>query len=349
MADNTTKSLDDVMSQSELEKLDAEWRADIKRQFVPLERREWLRTRPPERKMLLEYAGQKNASGEYIREPQDVLAQGIVAMLAATGGVGKTQALIQLALAVASGTSWLDQFEICAPGHVALVLAEESEEEVWRRLFDSVRKLHLQQHIPILEKRVWPLVLRGQMCRFIDPATGELSRTFVDFREALLEADVDWRLIILDPASRLMPVDAELDNQAATDFIALLESLTRIGSAKPTVLVAHHTRKHGTGKAGVRGASALTDGVRWLATLSPYGIDEDGAIDEERRGRVLLELQKSNYSEAALAVKVAFDSHGIMHELTPGQRAAEQHPRPQRKLNSKSLDPRITAAAFDME
>ena len=345
MADNTTKRLDDIMSPDELIQLEDEWRANVKRQFMPLKQREWLRTRPPERRMLLEYAGLKNAAGEYIREPQDVLSQGIVAMLAATGGVGKTQALIQLALAVASGTPWLDQLEVCAPGHVALVLAEESEEEVWRRLWRSVRRLGLKKHIETLEERIWPLVLRGTNCRFIDPMTGELSGVFVNFREALLEAGVDWRLIILDPASRLMPIDAELDNQAATDFIALLEALTRLGNTKPTVLVAHHTRKHGTGKTGVRGASALTDGVRWLATLNPYGLNADGSIDPDGRGRVRFEIHKSNYSEAALAVKAAFDANGILHELTPTQRAREAEPQPKR---SKATNSQLTSAAFEM-
>lgn len=326
MADDTTKGLDDIMSQAQQAQLEAQWKANIKQRFVQLKRREWLVTPPPARKILLELPGQKNASGEYIREPQDVLAQGIVGMIAATGGVGKTQALIQLALAVASGTSWLGQLEVCDPGHVAILLAEESDEEAWRRFYNSVQELGLQGHIQEFGERIWPLALQGTSCRFMDPHTGEPSQTFTSLREALTSAAVDWRLIVLDPASRLMPPDAELDNASATEFITLLESLTRIAQARPTVLVAHHTRKHGTGKVGVRGASALTDGVRWLATLSAYGLDPEGGIDPDGKGRVLLEVHKSNYGPSTLSLRSIFDAHGLLHELTSKQKEDEFEP-----------------------
>ena len=350
MADDSIKTIDDIMTQAEIEKFDAQWRADVKRQFISAEQREWFRMRPPARDVLLEYPGQKNANGEYLDEPQDMLAQGIVGMLAATGGVGKTQALVQLALAVAGGTSWLGKFEVCNPGHVAIMLAEESQEEAWRRFYYATRNLGLIERIPMLEKRIWPLTMHGTSCRFVNPQTGELSRTFVDFREALLETDVDWRLIILDPASRLMPMDAELDNLAATEFVALLESLTTLGRSKPTVLVAHHTRKQGTGKLGVRGASALTDGVRWLATMSSYGVAQGGGVDPEGYGRVLFEVHKSNYGPRKVNARMGFDEHGILRELTADQLAAESEPASKRSNGKTSSgSTRLTAQAFDLD
>lgn len=323
MADDSIKTIDDILSQAEIEASETQWRRDIKRQLVPIGKREWLTMQPPPRQILLEHVGQRSATGEYIQEPQDALSMGIVGLLAATGGVGKTQAIIQLALAVASGTRWLGQFDVRSPGHVAIVLAEDTLEEAWRRFYASVQNLGLKEHRARLNRRVWPLILDGPNCRFIDPKTGEPSQTFGDLREALLEAGVDWKLIIIDPASRLMPLDAELDNLVATEFVILLEQLTQIGPSKPTVLVTHHTRKQGRGKAGVRGASALTDGARWVATLTPYGIAKQGVIDNDGHGRVLFELHKSNYGPNRITARMSFDSYGVLRELTKSQKAEE--------------------------
>ena len=339
MADDSIKGIDDVLTPAEIVKLETRWRADIKRQFRPIKARGWLELQPPARQILLEFAGEKNTQGEYTQEPLDFLSQGIVAMLAATGGVGKTQALIQLALAVASGTKWLGKFDVVAPGHVAILLGEESEEEAWRRFHHAAQHLGLgQAGFERLQKHIWPLPMYGTSSRFIDVTTGEASQTFEDFQSALNEAHVDWRLIILDPASRIMPEDGELDSAAATDFVAQLESLAQTSKGNPTILLAHHTRKHGVGKAGVRGSSALTDGVRWLTTLQSYGVKPEGGVDEDATGRVQLKLQKSNYGKAGFSCRFAFDSRGCLRPLTPAELDQEQPPPGAPKTHRKNYN-----------
>lgn len=325
MSDDSIKTIDDILTQAEIGKLDAHWRADIKRQFKTIGERGWLDKAPPARRILLEFEGEKNAQGDYTQEPLNFLAQGIVAMLAATGGVGKTQALIQLALAIASGTKWLDTFNVIEPGHVVILLAEEDEDEAWRRFHYSARYLGLDKtHPEAIRERIWVIPMAGLPARLIDAATGESSRTFEGLQSALAQHDVDWRLIILDPASRLMPEDGEFDSAAATDFVAHLEALTQTSKGKPTILFSHHTRKGGTGKAGVRGSSALTDGARWVSTMRPYGVMPDGTIIEDGEGRVLLKLQKSNYGKPGFSCRFSFDTRGYLRPLTPAEAAHEQ-------------------------
>src|SRR5262249_25635901 len=86
---------------------------------------EWY-TKPPERRSWL-LRDQRTDSG--------VLPLGKVGMLAGAGGAGKTMALTQLAVAVATGTPWLGVLEVAAQGNVLLILGEEDAEEVRRRLY----------------------------------------------------------------------------------------------------------------------------------------------------------------------------------------------------------------------
>jgi hypothetical protein len=62
-----------------------------------------------------------------------VFPVGEVGQLIAEGGAGKTMALCQLAVAVATGTRWLGTFE-ATRGRALLVLREEDAEEARRRL-----------------------------------------------------------------------------------------------------------------------------------------------------------------------------------------------------------------------
>lgn len=108
-----------------------------------------------------------------------------------------------------------------------------------------------------------------------------------------------WKLIILDPASRFMGVDAEKDNAYATRFVQLLERLTML-PGRPTVMCAHHTTKAArTSNAGARsvaarGASALTDGARWQGNLFvPF--DDHGNEGHPQDNVAVFQVTKSNY------------------------------------------------------
>lgn len=79
------------------------------------------------------------------------------------------------------------------------------------------------------------------------------------------------RKVVIDPASRFRGGE-ENSNEDATRFVEALESLAkRTGAA---VLIAHHTNKVSyasdvaPGQGASRGASALTDGMRWQMNLS---------------------------------------------------------------------------------
>jgi hypothetical protein len=263
----------------------------------------FLLTLPPNKPMLLEYVNEKGV-------PIGFLPKGIVAMIVGAGGIGKTHLLAQLAIAVGSGTSWLETYTTTShcgsgrKGNVFFGLGENQYDDIHRVLYKASK--HLRNTTPDLlendpledaSKRIAAFSFCGQQAAFIEEK--KPSRYFYEFKMRLMEIAPKggWDLIILDPVSRLMGADAEIDNAAATQFIALLEELTIDLPGNPTILFAHHVSKaaikgnstskpsEGASQADSRGASALTDGVRWQTNFY------------KKETAIVIEMTKSNFTK----------------------------------------------------
>jgi replicative DNA helicase len=123
--------------------------------------------------------------------------------------------------------------------------------------------------------------------------------------------------VVLDPLSRFAGCDTEKDNAAATRFIEAAETLVDVPGG-PTVLLAHHTTKssrsnensEGASTNAARGASALTDGVRWVAHLDSK---EDTAAE--------FTVTKSNYSLKGKPLRLVRDDGGALRAETAKERA----------------------------
>jgi RecA-family ATPase len=272
---------------------------------------DWLNGKAPgPRKALLEVPTEDG--------PKMFLPSGKTAMLVAPGGTGKTSILTQLALSIATGKKWLDTFEVASPGRVLLALGEEDADEMHRRIYYSARLMDLDadaRQAAYSNLHVMPMY--GANCGFVaDQAlampgeieTGE-SAFYTQFK-ALLKERGPWEAIIIDPASRIMGADAEIDNAKATRFVELLERLTK-APGNPTVLIAHHTNKAATREArtdqtAARGSSALTDGVRWQVNMDRC--EMPGALAD--RNRADLRLVKTNYGPRVKALGLIRDRDG---------------------------------------
>ncbi len=264
-----------------------EGRGDWTGMVSPLSKLGWLGRTPPARRVLLE------------RDGECVLPLGKVGFFVGEGGIGKSWALTQLAISVATGTPWFQNFSVPAgsKGAVFMAMGEEDPEEMHRRLYDVSRHLDLaEHHLSDMEQLLWPLPLAGHFVEFL--SDGDRSFQHERFEQQLRQhAPPDgWKLIVLDPASRFMGIDAEKDNAFATRFVQLLEQLTEL-PGKPTVLCAHHTTKaarasqsSGSRSVAARGASALTDGARWQGNLAQ--VFEDGEVVPNM---AVFNVTKSNY------------------------------------------------------
>lgn len=275
---------------------------------------EWFEVAPPKRDWLLELPGDNAETGE---RKTGILPLGKVGMLAAAGAAGKTMALIELALAVATGREWLDTYTTPNPGHVLLALGEEDLEEVRRRIYAAARLMRLtDEQRRTAAERIVVLALAGSRLALTDDH-GETTAVFRELQARLHASSHEWRLIVLDPLSRFAGKDAEVDNHAATACVETLEVLAQT-PGKPTVLVAHHTTKasrsadgDASSAAAARGASALTDGVRWVANLEP---------DRSLPDRLRLTITKTNYSLGAPALTLVRDDGGALRAETPRER-----------------------------
>lgn len=330
------------------------------------DRDNWLTSEPAPRRYLLNTTFCDTRDGA--SEPRGFLPLGIAGMLIGEGGVAKSWALTLLALCVATGRRWFDSFDVAEPGPVLLALAEEDDAEIRRRLYYGAQLLGLTpQQRELASARIMPLGLRGvsvTLAHSLDELAAlagggpRLSRVpdapfFADLRRKLERSGIEWRLLILDPVSRFANADAETDNAAATRFVQTLERLTN-APGQPTVLVAHHTNKSARGAdprdqgaGAARGASGLTDGVRWCAGLKRLP-RPDGA-PAELPDLAVFALEKSNYTSRPDPITMARDvtCHGALRAATDAERRMYRAAKDTGKREAKAADSAATDSLAD--
>lgn len=263
---------------------------------------DWFTEPPPPRTWLLRDARAGGAG---------VLPLGTVGQLVAEGGAGKTMLLAQLAVAVATGTRWLDALDVVASGRVLLALGEEDVDEVRRRLYRARRAVNAPTPPP---DSIVTLPLRSVTCALVESDENGNPRdtAFGLWLRAFVASGGPWALVAVDPLSRFAGLDAETDNAAGTRYVQALE---RFASYGPTVLGSHHTNKLARGPGGkvdahsARGSSSIVDGPRWVATLARERFDHGDANVNARLGEVVtLGLGvKSNVSRTGASIELRRD------------------------------------------
>ena len=268
---------------------------------------EWLTEEPPRREYLLHDA--PTGFGTETRGA-GMLPRGKVGLLAAAGGVGKTYALCGLALAVVTRRPWLGHFPVGegCHGRAVLILGEEDPGELQRRLHVQARAMELtrEQRAAVVGILALPgasldaLALTQPEEHGTRAATPYAGALFEHLKRIADKTGKGWDVVILDPLSRFAGPDVEKDNSAATRLIQVLERFTTL-PGNPAVIVAHHTsqtsRKEGPAElataaaTAVRGATGLTDGSRWVATLDEVAVSPLANLPGHARFRVV----KSNY------------------------------------------------------
>lgn len=276
----------------------------------------WLEEEAPDRVWLLE---EEQPGG---RGWRGWLPRGEVGLLAAPGGTGKSWLIVSLALSMLAGGRWpsvpegsggvLRTLPRC--GRVALLLAEETEGELRRRLYRQ------RQQIPPEDRDLLRRALEGgglhtltrERLRDAPPSAPALvdednrrSAYAVRLEEELRGIALEGGgldLILIDPLSAFGGAEIETDNHAATCVMREIERLTEL-PGNPAVLIVHHTRKgafnadnHGSAD-DIRGAGGLVARARWAALLRREGEEEGGR-------RLSLDIVKSNYTGATGSIRL---------------------------------------------
>lgn len=238
---------------------------------------------------------------------KDLVTLGKAAAVIAPGGSSKSQWLLQLAVGVATGIPVADHWEIGETGSVIVFFAEDDDDEIHRRLERITYHLQMSGQgnaLAGMENHLYIFSTIGRDMLLTRRAlSGEVIATdIVDSIADLASKVPDLKLLIIDPAARFRGGE-ENSNEDATRFVEALESLAKATGA--SVMIAHHTNKgsylaDGEQSQGAsRGASALTDGLRWQMNLSPpteKQLNALGLPKTSARKFVSATVTKTNYS-----------------------------------------------------
>lgn len=230
------------------------------------------------------------------RTSRGLMVCGHVSAMVGAGGAGKSWALLELGLAVATGTPWLGVFATSAAAPAAVLLAEETDEEIARRLFHARAAVGAPIPAPGM---LHTIGLRGRDCRLLD-ANGHSTAFAGSLQDCLSRID-GLHVVCVDPLTRFTAQGAESDNSLATRAIASLEALgvsTVFGHHSSAIARRSKDRRQADEALG-RGVTGINDGVRWNSELVSVRLEHSSDDIQARLGNVVrYSAGKSNYSGA---------------------------------------------------
>lgn len=191
----------------------------------------------------------------------NMIEKGVVTLLSAQPGAGKSTLTMQIACAVASGKDFAG-FKVSRPEVVVCVAAEESRDEIMRRVAAITEHMRLDDEaldrLKILD-REGPLLM-------MDKASGKAMVT--------KEAEMLEHLIIENGAGMVMfdPFvhTHDLDESSNSEMAAMISSIQAMGRRTNTaILMVHHLAKNTKAENldSNRGATAIGAAVRSACTL----------------------------------------------------------------------------------
>ena len=276
----------------------------------------YLSTPPPIRRWLL----------------KDLVVLGKVGAVIAPGGSSKSQWMLQLGVSVATGIALAGHWEVGETGGVIVFFAEDDDDEIHRRLHRIQNHLTMAGHgaaLAPLKDRLFIFSTIGTDTLLTKKGqTGEVSATVTVDRIAALARQVpELRLIVIDPGSRFRGGE-ENSNEDATRFVEALEKLAQQTGA--TVMLAHHANKISSSTGDVsqgasRGASALTDGLRWQMNLNRPTETQAAALNLPRDALgnyVAATVTKTNYSAIPEPVLLERGQDGYLSAVNAAQAKA---------------------------
>lgn len=235
-----------------------------------------------------------------------VLALGEVGILGSGSKLGKTWAVIDAALAIATGRSWMGHF-VCKPGRVLYVNMELGGRAFCRRAEMLLQKRGIRPSEVMPNIRVWHL--RNTRAAAVEELGKVLSRHGERFD-----------LVILDPLYRLLGGREENSNG---DMAELMQAIRErfCNRDKTAVMLVHHFPKGDMSKRTsldkFAGAGAIARDADTLITITPEG--------EAFR----LEYTTRDYKAgSALELKMDFpvvDVAGIAEAVSPKAKAQANH------------------------
>ena len=261
-------------------------------------------------------------------EPQKFLVDGLIpigkpGLLAASGGVGKSLSVIQLALRIACGGGRWWGKDVKERGNVIVLCAEDDLMEIHRRLdlldprgerFNSQYEVYV---FPIPEQKEPMILLREEG---ITPQATELLEE--------ISSIPNLKLVCFDPLQAFTTGNVSSSNEVGQLWGSYCANIS--ARLKCTTLTVHHLNKAGltvdsddsmVQRTSVRGASSLVDSQRFCLTMALGDVETCERICEEQRvpydrmAVVKASLVKSNSGNVDYSTKTLFRKNGVLEPL----------------------------------
>jgi hypothetical protein len=266
------------------------------------------------------------------------LPGGIVGLVVAAGGSGKTTWLAELAVRVSHGLDFDGLWTLArksgypdggplAPaeqGPVLLVMAEEDRDGAAYQIGRACKVAGVKDapHVHVWTGAEHDTAL-GVQVQLEDPVRGRVTTVVPSkFHDALCRKarEIGPLLVILDPLNQLLPTGgSENDAVTAGALIRLAgeiraaaeEGRGNDGGPRPVVLIAHHERKAASegseaprGSEAARGSTAFVDNARWVCRMTGEGV---GGVEWTNWS-----ITKSNYTRAVtVAARREYGANGL--------------------------------------
>jgi len=254
---------------------------------------------------------------------EECLPRGKTALLVAPGGTGKSQLVLQLGYAIATGRGTYSPWKPGRAGQVVIIGAEDEEDEVHRRFERLVRadmgSNDAEKTLNLLRSNLFIVPRVGEDNLFTRDDGKEVRQTGMVERVAIAVAPLaDLRAIVVDPAARFRGGE-ENAAEDTTRFVEALETLAKLTGA--AVLVVHHVNKSSllggdANQSASRGSSALSDGVRMQINLGPPNKEEGEFLGRLGPGKFLVaKITKTNYTAAGEPLYLRRDDEGRLFRV----------------------------------
>lgn len=235
---------------------------------------------------------------------------GIVSVIAAPGGSGKSTAMIQGAIEIATGLPFLGIWPPSRPLKTLFLSVEDCETILHQRIHHRIKQLP-KEHQELAKENVVAIPLRGDVELLTQTAKGKIEQTanFKLFEDMIRSMQPD--IVFCDTYSRF--VNIEDCNTAATKAVGKLEMLCDTCS----IAFIHHTTKAvksiikndedldaALDPRNIRGASSIVNSARLAIMLAPLGrdyaskkIDPDAGFYRDTT-YLAIRASKKNYGKA---------------------------------------------------
>ena len=198
--------------------------------------------------------------------------------LAANGGVGKGFFTLQTSVSIVSGFDLFETFRPQQSGRVAILAAEDDQDEIHHRLYRICNAMQISDTRAICDN-IGVLPLSGEQVNLleIDAARNqqrtEVFGALIDQLTGLArDGGFEWSMIAIDPLARFGSANVEVDQGAATAFAAALEHMADNLPGKPAIGVNHHSSAASvqSGRSNMRGVTGLRDAFRMVMSMDSF-------------------------------------------------------------------------------